>query len=241
MTAAGRTVEAAAIFVRDYSQMYLVTLLSLQCSSITVSDQVECLFNDCDWLTKVQSQKLERVHSSCLRSILGVSLSDGHFNEHIRKPCGVATLAAYITANMLRWLGHVGRIQVQEGRFPHVAMFSSLHGNMKKKLVRPRHTWEKCVCADLKVLGDDEGSWEASCQIKSAWRKRLWDLAQLWESRQIARCTGALSKLLKNMWRAMWCLSVAGKLVVHSYLGGGSHLQPLPGCSCSCCLPTTRV
>ena len=32
------------------------------------------------------------------------------------------------------------------------------------------------MCADLEVLGEDEGSWEASCQIKSAWRKRLWDL-----------------------------------------------------------------
>ena len=27
----------------------------------------------------------------------------------------------------------------------------------------------------------------------------------------------------------MWCLSVVGRLVVHQYLGGGSHLQPLLG------------
>ena len=27
----------------------------------------------------------------------------------------------------------------------------------------------------------------------------------------------------------MWCLSVAGRMVVHQYLGGGSHLQPLLG------------
>ena len=47
---------------------------------------------------------------------------------------------------------------------------------------------------------------------------------------------GALSKLLKSMWSAMWCLSVAGRLVAHQYLGGGSHLQPLPGC-CLILLP----
>ena len=129
--------------------------------------------SECWTLTKVQSQKLERVHSSCLRSILGVRLSDRHTNEHIRKSCGVATLSAYITANRLRWLGHVGRME--EGRLPHIALFSSLHGDMTRPVGRPRHTWEKCVCADLKVLGQDEGSWEASCQIKSAWRKRLWD------------------------------------------------------------------
>ena len=78
--------------------------------------------SECWSLTKVQSQKLERVHSSCLRSILGVRLSDRHTNEHIRKSCGVATLSAYITANRLRWLGHVGRME--EGRLPHIALFS---------------------------------------------------------------------------------------------------------------------
>ena len=130
--------------------------------------------------------ELERVHSSCLRSILGVRLSDRHTNEHIRKSCGVATLSAYITANRLRWLGHVGRME--EGRLPHIALFSSLHGDMTRPVGRPRHTWEKCVCADLKVLGQDEGSWEASCQIKSAWRKRLWDLTHPWESQRLVRC-----------------------------------------------------
>ena len=39
----------------------------------------------------------------------------------------------------------------------------------------------------------------------------------------------SLSKLLISMWSAMWCLSVAGRLVVHQYLGGGSHLQTLLG------------
>ena len=85
-----------------------------------------------------------------------------------------------------RRLGHVGRME--EGRLPHIALFSSLHGDMTRPVGRPRHTWEKCVCADLKVLGQDEGSWEASCQIKSAWRKRLWDLTHPWESQRLVRC-----------------------------------------------------
>ena len=45
---------------------------------------------------------------SCLRSILDVSLSDRHTNDHNRKSCGVSCLSAYITANMPRWLGDVG-------------------------------------------------------------------------------------------------------------------------------------
>ena len=47
------------------------------------------------------------------------------------------------------------------GQGAHIAMFSSLHGNIKRKVGRPGHTWEKCGCADLKVIGEDEGSWEA--------------------------------------------------------------------------------
>jgi len=45
---------------------------------------------------------------------------------------------------------------MEEGRLPRIAMFSSLHGNMKRKVGRLGYTWEKCVCADLKVLGEDE-------------------------------------------------------------------------------------
>ena len=183
--------------------------------------------SECWSLTKVQSQKLERVHSSCLRSILGVRLSDRHTNEHIRKSCGVATLSAYITANRLRWLGHVGRME--EGRLPHIALFSSLHGDITRPVGRPRHTWEKCVCADLKVLGQDEGSWEASCQIKSAWRKRLWDLTHPWESQRLVRCRRRTKQAIDKHVERYVVPSVVGRLVVHQYLGGGSHLQPLLG------------
>ena len=73
--------------------------------------------SECWSLTKLQSQKLERVDSSCLRSILVGRLSYRHANEHIGNSCGVATLSAYITANRLRWLEHVGRME--EGRLPH--------------------------------------------------------------------------------------------------------------------------
>jgi hypothetical protein len=154
------------------------------------------LGSQCWSLTKEQSQTLERVHTSCLRSILGVRLSDRHRNSHIRESCGIATLSAYITANRLRWLGHVGCLD--KGRLPHVALFSSLYGEMKGTVGRPRLTWEKCVSADLKVLGKDEGSWEAYCQIRCAWRKRLWDLTHPWGSPCSARCEGRKKQAIQK-------------------------------------------
>ena len=74
----------------------------------------------------------------------------------------------------------VGRMD--QGRLPHIALFSSLQGDIKRKAGRLCHTWQNCVHADLMVLGEDEGSWEASCQIKSAWRKRLWGLKHPWKA-----------------------------------------------------------
>ena len=40
-----------------------------------------------------------------------------------------------------------------------IALSSSLHGKWKKMWVSLAiSTWEKCVCAVLKVFGEDEGS-----------------------------------------------------------------------------------
>ena len=44
------------------------------------------------------------------------------------------------------------------------------------------------------------------------------------------------SQILKYAALAMWRLSAVGRFVVHKYLNGGSHLQPLPGC-CLALLP----
>jgi hypothetical protein len=63
-------------------------------------------------MSQAQSLALERVHTSCLRSILGVKLSDCHSNAHVRAlKCGATTLATIISTNRLRWLGHVGRME----------------------------------------------------------------------------------------------------------------------------------
>lgn len=175
----GRALGRFKQFEKMWGTKHLSVVTKVKCYKAYVLP-ILLFGSECWALTKEQLQVLERVHTSCLRSILRVRLSDRHRNEHIRKSCGVATLSAYITATRLRWLGHVGRME--RGRLPHVALFSSLHGEMKRKVGRPRQTWEKCILADLVVLGENERSWEASCQIRSAWRQRLWDLTHPWGS-----------------------------------------------------------
>ena len=43
-------------------------------------------------LTQEQAVMLERVHTSCLKNLLEVTLSERHRNAHARYVCGVASL-----------------------------------------------------------------------------------------------------------------------------------------------------
>ena len=148
------------------------------------------LFGSETWaLSKEQSLMLERVHTSCLRSILGVKLSNRHSNAHVRSVCGIASLAAMITTNRLRWLGHVGRMEA--GRLPHIALFSSLHGvSTRGRRGAPPLRWDKCVLNDLGVVGVSEEDWEGKCQLKCVWRKMLWEFSHPGQESRPLRASG---------------------------------------------------
>lgn len=126
-------------------------------------------------LTVKQAERLERVHSSCLRQILGVRLCDRHTLEHIRQQCGTVSLAAYLQAARLRWLGHV--VRMDEGRMPHVVLFSGLYG-AKRPTGRPPMRWETRVRRDLLQLGLPTTLSELSdhCVMRGPWRSMVYRL-----------------------------------------------------------------
>ena len=64
------------------------------------------------WGTKVtERQKLNVFEMKCLRSMTGVSRLDRVRNEVVRARTGVRReLAARVDMNVLRWLGHVERM-----------------------------------------------------------------------------------------------------------------------------------
>ena len=139
------------------------------------------LFGSEFWaLRKQQIDHLERVHSSCLRQILNVRLTDRHTLVSIRSMCGTVPLADHIMAARMRWLGHVCRMD--EGRIPHCALFSTLHTDNiglapKRRPGGQFKRWEACVHQDLKQLGisvDDPSQLDAMCAVRSAWRQRVY-------------------------------------------------------------------
>jgi hypothetical protein len=170
-TRKGRALARFGQFERLWGAKHLSLATKVSCYRAYVLPIL--LFGSETWaLSKKQSLVLERVHTSCLRRMLGVKLSDRHTNVQIRAQCGIVSLAAILTAYRLRWLGHVGRME--QGRLPHIALFSSLHNVRKRaKRGRPPLRWEDCVCSDLKQMGISAEEWEGACQLRSAWRGRL--------------------------------------------------------------------
>jgi hypothetical protein len=145
------------------------------------------MFGSETWaLTTAQTLMLERVHTRCLRDMMGVTLADRHTNAHVREVCGIPSLAALLRNNRLRWLGHVARME--EGRLPQVALFSSLHFVFKRPCGRPRMRWEDCLKKDLEVLlgacdwkprkgvSSRVKEWVYLSQLRGPWRARLWAL-----------------------------------------------------------------
>jgi hypothetical protein len=99
------------------------------------------LFGSETWaLTQKNADRLEVVHNDCLRQILHVCRSDQHSNEHIRAKCGTVSLAEYLKAHRLRWLGHV--LRMGEERYPHQALFSLLHDAGPAPVGGPPQSWE---------------------------------------------------------------------------------------------------
>jgi hypothetical protein len=179
------------------------------------------LFGSESWALKVaQLQKLERVHSYCLRRLLGVKLSDRHSNVHIRKQCGIASLATILASYRLRWLGHVGRME--HGRLPHIALFSSLYGVQKRHRVGPpRVRWGSCVLRDLAAVGIVEHEWLDECSIRSAWRRRLWKMVHPQDRQEhlvrvVGRPCGAEAHAEAHM------------VPFSGYMEGGGSDTPLP-------------
>lgn len=102
---------------------------------MSVAVELECynsdvlpilMFASQTWSLTVQHmERLERVHSSCLRRIISVRLADRHRFVDSQEPCGTVSLADHLTW----WLGHV--LRMDEGRVPQVALPSSLYGVSK--------------------------------------------------------------------------------------------------------------
>ena len=85
-----------------------------------------------------ERQKLKVFKMKCLRSMTGVSRLDGVRNEVVRARTGVRReLAARVDMNVLRWFGHVERMDNEQ--LPKKVMNAKVDGRNARG--RPRFGW----------------------------------------------------------------------------------------------------
>ena len=102
--------------------------------------------------TQKQIHRFEVFHQRCLRRILRVKWFHRISNEEVLERARINPVARYISANRLRWFGHV--LRMPDTRLPRYLLdWTPAHG--KRSRGRPRKTWLKCVLEDAALFTGD--------------------------------------------------------------------------------------
>eukprot|EP00955_Chlamydomonas_euryale_P045597 353185-Chlamydomonas_euryale.AAC.1 len=83
------------------------------------------------WTWTEMMGRLEVAHSNCLRSIVGVKLTDRHKFETIRDKCATSSMELMVHRRTLQWMGHISR--VDEDRLPLQCICSAICGCREEK------------------------------------------------------------------------------------------------------------
>ncbi len=119
-------------------------------------------------LTAKDVNRLEVFQMKCLRRIYGVSLLQKIRNTKIREHCGVPALTCVLRYRRLKWLGHIGRMDLD--RLPRQLLACSIEGH--RPVGRPQKCWIDCVREDLASI-KSQFDWHRTCQDKATWAARI--------------------------------------------------------------------
>ena len=118
-------------------------------------------------LRSAEKRKMNVLEMKCLRSLVGVSRMDSVRNDEVRRSAGIEReLASRADQRVLRWFGHVGRMD--EYRMARRVMMAEVSGGWVRG--RPRLSWMEGVKV---ALGNREMTVEAAHQCaedRKQWR-----------------------------------------------------------------------
>ena len=123
-------------------------------------------------LKKTEEQRLNTFYMKCLRTIIGVSLSDRMRNELVLQLTGQPSLEQILKRNRLRWFGHVNRMNNEQGYplLPKKTLFASF-----KDMKRPPHgiklRWRDKISKDITTSAIK--NWRRETRDKNKWRKSI--------------------------------------------------------------------
>ena len=114
-----------------------------------------------------ERQKLNVFEMKCLRSMAGVSRRDRVRNEIVRERTGVRfALADRVDRNVLRWFGHVERMENE--RLPKMLVNARVDGRAVRG--RPRYGWMDGVKRALRDRRMDVGEAKERARNRNEWR-----------------------------------------------------------------------
>lgn len=131
-------------------------------------------------LSTAQLRRLEVFQRGLLRQILGVRRSDRVSDHDLYDRCdGIECIEAHWRRRMLRWLGHIGRMEAS--RIPKQLMWATLPGG-RRPVGRPPpslpDTYAQHLATldqqitDLRRKSNTRGfTWLDACADKDAWQK----------------------------------------------------------------------
>ena len=119
-------------------------------------------------MREAERKRLEVFEMRCLRSMVGVTRMDRVRNEEVRRRAGVSVpLSARVDGMMLRWFGHMERMD--EGRMVKRVMNSEVSGNRGRG--RPRCVWMDGVKRAVEKRGVSVQEARKKASDRGDWRK----------------------------------------------------------------------
>ena len=188
------------------------------------------------WGMKVtERQKLNVFEMKCLRSMTGVSRLDRVRNEIVRARTGVKReLAAGVDMNVLRWFGHVERMDNE--RLPKKVMNAKVDGRRAKG--RPRFGWMDGVKRALNDRRMDIREASERARNRNEWQMIV---MQFWLASVVATglpyrgnpVVGAVGEMASVKRRKLWKTGEDGlccsSSVIQTRLGPSSLLEERSG------------
>ena len=121
-------------------------------------------------LYRKQIRLLERLHQSCLRSILGIKWQDHVSNEKVLKRTSLPSMESISLQVQLRWAGHVTRME--DVRVPKVVFLSELQEG-KRDRGAPRKRYKDQLKRQLAQAGISHQSWQKEASDRDSWRSSV--------------------------------------------------------------------
>ena len=117
-------------------------------------------------LSAADLNRLEALHTYCLRRILRLPWMKKVTNIDVRLQCKQPTLESLVRSRRLRWLGQVDRMEW--GRLPKMLLWGRLQGSRRSGGQHLR--WNIVCLKDLKSL-KLEARWRFLCKDPNVWRR----------------------------------------------------------------------